>query len=93
MIKPDNDDLDNIKRNELNRLIVQEYGGKEPLFDIALIESTLPDGRRTIFSADGKDYYYLSDEYTNDGGHLNEQAQKYVAEQLLITMSRLENSN
>ena len=93
MIKPDNDDLDNIKRNELNRLIVQEYGGKEPLFDIALIESTLPDGRRTIFSADGKDYYYLPDEYTNDGGHLNEQARKYVAEQLLITLSRLENSN
>ena len=93
MIKSDNDDLDNIMRNELNRLIVQEYAGKEPLFDIALIESTLPDGRRTIFSKDGKDYYYLPDVYTNDGGHLNEQGQKHVAEQLLITLSRLENSN
>ena len=66
--------MDKIKRYELNRLIVQEYGGKEPLFDIALIESTLPNGRRTTFSKDGKDYYYLHDEYTDDGGHLNEQA-------------------
>lgn len=93
MVKPDNNELDNIKRNELNQLIVQEYGGKEPIFDIALIESTLPDGRRTIFSADGKDYYYLPAVYTNDGGHLNEQGQKHVAEQLLITLSQIENSN
>lgn len=88
MIKPDYDDLDNIKRNELNRLIVTEYGGKEPLFDIARIESTLPDGRRTIFTSGGKYYYYLPDVYTDDGGHLNEQARKYVAEQLLITLSK-----
>lgn len=93
MIKPNNNDLDNIKRNELNSLIVKEYGEKGPLFDIALIESTLPDGRRAVFSKDGKNYYYLPDEYTNDGGHLNEQARKYVAEQLLITLARLENRN
>ncbi len=93
IVVSDNDDLDNIKRNELNRLIIQEYGGKEPLFDVALIESTLPDGRRMIFSKDGKDYYYLPDEYTNDGGHLNELARKHVAEQLLITLARLVNSN
>jgi hypothetical protein len=90
MIKPDNADLDNIKRNELNRLIVAEYGGKEPLFDIARIESTLPNGVRATFSADGGNYYYLPDEYTDDGGHLNEQASKYVAEQLLITLALLE---
>ena len=34
MIKPDNDDLDNIKRNELNTLIINEYGNKEPVFDV-----------------------------------------------------------
>lgn len=90
MIKPNNNDLDNIKRNEINRLIVNEYSGKDPLFDIALIESTLPDGTRAIFSSGGKDYYYLPDVYTDDGGHLNEQARKYVAEQLLITLARLE---
>lgn len=93
MIKPNNNDLDNIKRNKLNRLIVREYSGKEPLFDIALIESTLPDGTRAVFSSSGENYYYLPDVYTNDGGHLNEQASKYVAEQLLITLARLENSN
>lgn len=93
IIKPDNDDLDNIKRNELNRLIVSEYMGKEPLFDLALIESTLPDGRRMAFSKDGKDYYYLPDEYTKDGGHLNKQAGKYVAERLLIELAQVANSN
>lgn len=89
VIKPDNSDLDNIKRNELNKLIVQEYEGKEPLFDVALVESTLPDGRRAIFSKDGIDYYYLPDEYTNDGAHLNEEARKYVAEQLLISLAKI----
>jgi hypothetical protein len=93
IIKTDNGDLDNIKRNELNRLIVSEYMGKEPLFDLALIESTLPDGRRMTFSKDGKDYCYLPDEYTNDGGHLNKQARRYVAVQLLIELAQVANSN
>ncbi len=93
MIKPDNGELDNIKRNELNRLIVKEYGDKEPLFDIALVESTFPDGRRAIFSKDGKNYYYLPSEYTDDGGHLNEEARKHVAEQLLITLAKLAEAN
>ncbi|HET6465454.1 MAG TPA: SGNH/GDSL hydrolase family protein [Nitrospiria bacterium] len=82
-------DQDNIKRNELNRMIREEYGGKGPLFDIAALESTLPDGRRAVFSDHGKDYYYLDPEYSNDGGHLNEEGRKRVAEQLLIALARL----
>ena len=89
LIRPDNGDLDNIKRNELNKLIVHEYKGKEPLFDIALIESTRPDGKRAVFLYAGKEYYYLPDEYTNDGGHLNKYASKYVAEQLLIMLANI----
>jgi hypothetical protein len=80
-------DLDNIKRNELNELIRNEYGGKEPVFDIALFESTLPDGKRTSFSNGGKVYYYLARNYTNDGGHLNEEGRKRVAEQFLIFLA------
>jgi hypothetical protein len=91
IIKPDNSDLDNIQRNELNRLIVLEYNGKEPLFDVARVESTRPDGSRAVFVSGGKEYYYLPVEYTNDGGHLNAYARKYVAEQLLITLARLAN--
>lgn len=82
-------DIDNIKRNELNELILKEYSGKEPVFDIAMVESTLPDGSRAVFTNSGKNYYYLAAEYTNDGGHLNEEAKKIVAEQLLILLAKL----
>jgi hypothetical protein len=82
-------DLDNVKRNELNKLILEEYSGKEPVFDIATIQSILPDGTRTVASLGGKNYFYLASEYTNDGGHLNEQGRKVVAEQLLITLARI----
>lgn len=89
MVRPDNDDLDNIKRNELNLLIIEEYGNKEPVFDVALVEATLPNGDLATFTKDGKSYYYLPDEYTNDGGHLNDNARKHVAEQFLITLGKL----
>ena len=77
----------NIKRNELNQLIVSEYKGKEPLFDIAKFESTYQDGTRSFFMKDGNKYYYLPDVYTNDGGHLNKIGRKHVAEQMLIILS------
>ncbi|MCK4708457.1 MAG: hypothetical protein KAU21_07555, partial [Gammaproteobacteria bacterium] len=87
LIKEDNDDLANIKRNELNQLLVSEYKGKEPLFDIAKFESTYRDGKRSFFMKDGNKYYYLPDVYTNDGGHLNKIGRKHVAEQMLIILS------
>lgn len=85
-------DMDNIKRSELNALILQAYAGKEPLFDIARIESTLPDGRQASFSHQGKSYSYLAQEYTTDGGHLNEEGRQRVAEQLLITLAHVAES-
>lgn len=87
LFRDDNGDLANIKRNELNNKILNEYQGKEPLFDIAKFESTLPSGERVYFVKDGKNYYYLPDEYTQDGGHLNEKGRKFVAEQMLIELA------
>jgi len=43
---------------------------KEPLFDLAAIESTAPDGTRASFMKDGKTYYQMVSDYTHDGGHL-----------------------
>ncbi len=80
---------DNIKRNEYNQLLIRTYGGKEPVFDLAKVESTYPDGRRCTFTKDGKTYYSLVPEYTTDGGHLNELGRKIVAEQLLIFLAQL----
>jgi hypothetical protein len=87
----DESDRDNMRRNELNNLILKEYGGREHVFDIAAFESTLPDGRRTFFSNDGQRYYYLAPEYTDDGGHLNDRGRKIVAEEFLIFLAKLAN--
>ena len=80
---------DNIKRNEFNDLLRNEFEDKEPIFDLSKIESTFPDGTRSSFTKDGKTYYSLISEYTNDGGHLNDKGRKIVAEQLLIFLARL----
>jgi len=80
---------DNKQRDSFNELLRKEYKEKEPIFDLAMIESTLPDGRRATFTQDGKEYPYLVPEYTKDGGHLNEKARKFVAEQLLILLATL----
>jgi hypothetical protein len=74
---------DNIKRNQFNDLLRKEYGSKEPLFDLALMESTHRDGHRVTFEKDGHIYYALADEYTDDGGHLNAVSRKIAADQLL----------
>ena len=80
---------DNLKRNEYNELLKSEYLGKEPVFDIAKIESTFPSGKRNEFKKDGVTYYALCNEYTTDGGHLNKKGRKIVAEQLLILLATL----
>jgi hypothetical protein len=80
---------DNIKRNEFNELLIKKYDGKEPIFDIAKIESTLPNGTRSTFEKDGIIYYSMAPDYTYDDGHLNEAGRKKVAEQFLILLANL----
>jgi hypothetical protein len=86
---PSEFDKDHVKRHKLNELILNEYLNREPLFDMALVESTLPDGSRVGFSTNGKTYYTLASEYTRDGGHLNDHGQERVAEQFLIFLARV----
>ncbi|MEW6417366.1 MAG: hypothetical protein AB1480_04510 [Nitrospirota bacterium] len=80
---------DNIKRNEFNEMLLKEYGGKEPVFDLAKIESTGPNGRRMSVIEDGKTFYTLLPDYTTDGGHLNEKGRKIVAQSLLVLLVHL----
>ena len=79
----------NIKRNEFNDLVRKEYTGKEPVFDLAMVESTYSNGSRNRFKADGNAYSALVPEYSHDGRHLNETGRKKVAEQLLIFLANL----
>jgi lysophospholipase L1-like esterase len=79
----------NIKRNQFNTMLKAEYEGKEPIFDLAGIESTYPDGKNETFEKDGRTYYALAPLYTNDGGHLNKTGRKVVAEKLLYFLASL----
>ena len=79
----------NQQRSQLNEMLRQEYNGKAPIFDIAMIESTYPDGTYCSFDVDGKTYYSLVPEYTDDGGHLNEIGRKRAAEQLIVLLADL----
>lgn len=80
---------DNMKRNQFNALLKDKYQNKEPVLDIAMLESTLPDGRQYQFEMGGTQYRYLAPEYTTDGGHLNQYGQKRIAEQLLLMLLQL----
>jgi len=79
----------NIIRNRFNEMLRKEYEGKAPIFDLAKIESTFPDGRRMEIEKDGKIFYAMVPDYTYDGGHLNEIGRKKVAEQLLLFLINL----
>ncbi|MGV8056413.1 MAG: hypothetical protein AB2L12_00020 [Smithellaceae bacterium] len=80
---------DNMKREQFNQMIRRVYADKERIFDLAMIESTYPDGARSSFTKDGKSYYSLVPEYTHDGGHLNERGRKAAAEHLLVLLANL----
>ncbi len=81
------DNRHNKARNEFNALLVKEYQGKEPVFDLAGVSSTYPDGSREMFTFNGAEYYALVPAYTDDGGHLNKTGRKVVAEQFLLFLA------
>ena len=80
-------DLDNIRRGEFNNLLRAFYQRKEPLFDLAAVEATYPDGRKKSFTHHSKSYFSLINEYTTDGGHLNTRGQYLAAKELLSLLA------
>ena len=66
-----------------------EYSADNRLFDIATVESTLPDGSREKYILDGQEYYSLYEGYTDDGGYLNEVGRLRVAQALLNMLGNL----
>jgi lysophospholipase L1-like esterase len=83
----------NAKRNRYNTLLRQAYAGREPLFDIAALESTHADGRRSFVAEKADTGYTLAEELTTDGGHLNERGQRVAAEGLLAVLARVAQGN
>jgi lysophospholipase L1-like esterase len=76
---------DNVRRNEYNAMLLNEYGQTGTVFDLALFEATRQDGSRVQFNGPGgKEYLALNPDYSSDGAHLNEAGAKVIAERLLL---------
>ncbi len=74
-------------RERFNDLLRQRYEGR--VFDLARLESTARDGG-TAGSRRGKETIrMLAPEWTTDGGHLNDEAQYWMAERLLVFLAHL----
>ena len=69
------EDAANVKRAQFNQRL-QENFRSDPVFDIARVEATAPDGRLTTFEQGGRSYLSLYPGYTEDGGHLNATGQR-----------------
>jgi lysophospholipase L1-like esterase len=68
---------DNARRELFNDRLRAEYGGREPVFDLAAIESGGVGPRS------------LRADYTEDGGHLNALGRRDVATALLALFSSI----
>lgn len=84
------DFLQNAKREEYNALLRQAYQGREPLFDLAAIESTQPDGSRSMDSWDGRSVPVLAKQYAADEGHLNREGRQRAARELVAVLAALQ---
>jgi hypothetical protein len=80
---------DNMMRQRYNKLLRDAYSKTEPFFDLALIESVNPDGLRCYAARGTEKVNVMAPEYTDDGGHLNIQGRRKVAEQLLIILAEM----
>lgn len=79
-------DESNVKRGEFNKLLLERFKG-EPIFDLAKVESTAPDGAREMHKDGGEAYYSMLAAYTSDGGHLNEAGKKLGAQAMLKALA------
>jgi len=80
---------DDAKRNQFNDLLRQTYGGTDPIFDLAEVESTHLDGSRSYFMQGEEKIYTLAPEYTMDGGHLNQLGRRVAAARLVYVLAKL----
>ena len=78
---------ENARRAEYNALLRAAYEGKEPIFDLAAIESTGLDGREVTLEWRGRRIPILASDYTNDGGHLNPQGSRRAARALVALLA------
>jgi len=83
----------NMMRRRYNDLLNDAYSKTGFFFDLALIESVNTDGYRCHAVKGVEKVYVMAPEYTEDGGHLNSQGRRKMAEQLLIILAEMAGSS
>lgn len=78
---------ENIKRHEFNQRMLNEMNDDFPVFDLAGVETTLPDGSTYTYKYKGNEYPAMPGFYTVDIGHLNEYGARYVSYNLLAFLA------
>jgi hypothetical protein len=81
--------IENVRREEYNTLLRRAYAGREPLFDLARIESTAPDGSAVKVRWNGREAPALAAVYTDDGGHLNAAGRLRAARELVSVLAAI----
>jgi hypothetical protein len=76
-----------VARHRYNELLRSEFGGTEPVFDLAKVEAAQPDGMVAGFTAGGCLIETLAAENTDDGVHMNPRCQRNAAEALLDVLA------
>jgi hypothetical protein len=79
--------IENSRREEFNDLVRRTYSGQEPVFDLALAESTAESGAQESHDLHGRPIASLVPGYTNDGGHLNVLGRARIARQLVSAIA------
>lgn len=76
-----------VRRHMFNQRLRGAYGRSGRLFDLAEVEATFSDGRSSYFQYRGERVPNLVLEYTDDGGHLNQQAAEFAVGRLLSCLN------
>lgn len=81
--------LENMRREEYNALLRQAYQGREPIFDLARVESVDPEGKTVTVEWKGIAVPVMAPAYTNDGGHLNSEGRLRAARELISVLAAI----
>jgi hypothetical protein len=79
--------VENVRREEYNSLLRNAYQGREPVFDLARVESVDPNGEKVTSKRDGRSIPAMASEYTDDGGHLNTIGRLKAARELVSVLA------
>ena len=78
--------IENVRREEYNKLLRTTYAGREPIFDLARVESIAPDGSMVTVTWNGLTVPAMSPAYTDDGGHLNARGRAIAAQEFVTVL-------